>query len=106
MKEMIETLVVEVDVKIVNNVLFCRLFHFGTEVGGLNILWQAGIMLTKTEKRRMFNSIFRSLPKLKMFLKVYSDCPFCGDLKMVKQFNFHPEVMENLCIDMDVNYGI
>ena len=37
------------DVKSVMNVLFSRSFHFGTVVGGLNILPQASIKMTKIE---------------------------------------------------------
>ena len=57
-----EKLGVEVDVKI------HRSFHFGTIVGGLNILLQAGIKVTKLKKNMNLNPIFRSLQKLKMFL--------------------------------------
>ena len=64
---MMEKLGVEVDVKFLTNVLFSRSLYFGTVVGGLNISAQAGIKMTKMEKMIIFNSIYRPLPKLKMF---------------------------------------
>ena len=65
-EKMMKKLGVEVDVKIVMNVLFSRSFHLSTVVGGLNISPQTGIKLTQTEEIIIFNSIFRPLPKLKM----------------------------------------
>ena len=57
-------------------------FHLVTVVRGLNIALQAGIKMTE-QKIDIFNSIFRPLPKLKMFLKAYSESSFLGDLQMV-----------------------
>ena len=57
---MMEKLGVEMDVKIMTNVLFSRSFNFDTVVRGLNISPHASIKMTKL-KNMIFNSLFRSL---------------------------------------------
>ena len=54
------------------------------------------ISMAKLEKIIIFNSLFRPLPKLKMFLKAYSESPFNGDLKNGITINFLAEAMEKM----------
>ena len=37
-----------------------------------------------------------------MFWKAYSESPFHGDFKKVKQLYFHPEIFEILVVEVDI----